>query len=78
MASCLRIAEPLEKVKASLPAKPMVDLSRDQMVLAAEAYTSAEEINPADSITLLLALMGRMLRPFPISAPDQNRHTQQR
>ncbi|RED51471.1 hypothetical protein [Aestuariispira insulae] len=66
MAACLRIAEPLEKLKAKLPPNPMVGFSKDQLFMASEAYAAAEAINPPDAMVLLLALAGRLLRPFPI------------
>lgn len=66
IASTLRIAAPLEALKSQLPPKPMVDLNNAQVEEAKKAFHHVYDNLPKDSITLMLALIGRLLRPFPI------------
>lgn len=66
IASTLRIAAPLEALKSRLAPKPMMDLSATQVAAAKEAFRQIYDDHPEDALTLMLALMGRLLRPFPI------------
>lgn len=64
--STLRIAAPLEALKSQFPPKPMMDLNARQVEDVKKTFHHIYDNQPEDSITLMLALIGRLLRPFPI------------
>lgn len=66
MAYTLEIADTLEAAKAKLPRKPILSLSQDQVVLLKRHYDQVVEQHPGRELYFMLAIMGRLLQPFPI------------
>ncbi|MBP5858079.1 hypothetical protein KAJ83_13755 [Marivibrio halodurans] len=66
MAYTLEIADTLEAAKAGLPRKPILNLSQEQVVILKRYYDQVVEQNPGRELYFMLAIMGRLLQPFPI------------
>lgn len=62
----LRIAPEIEALKELLPLKPIVTLTPDHVTAIADAYRNIAETNPGCELYLILAILGRMLQPFPV------------
>lgn len=66
MAYALEIADTLESAKAKLPRKPILMLNQDQVVVLKRHYDQVAEEHEDRELIFMLAIMGRLLQPFPI------------
>lgn len=66
MAAVLSIADAIESVKRSLPRKPILNLTPDQVTIIKRHYDKIVNAKPGYELYFLLALIGRLLQPFPI------------
>ncbi len=66
MAAALEIADILESAKAQLPRKPILALNKEQVNMLKRHYDQVAEQHDDRELVFLLAIMGRLLQPFPI------------
>lgn len=66
IAKIIRIAPQIETLKEALPIKPIVSLTPDHVNAIVDTYCAVAEENPGCELYIILAMLGRMLQPFPI------------
>ena len=66
MSATLDIADILEAAKSGLPRKPILALNKEQIVILKRHYDQVVEDHDERELIFLLAIMGRLLQPFPI------------
>ena len=66
MCSLLEIADTVESMKSLLPRKPILTLSQEHVNVVKRHYDIVTKNNPGSEVYLLLALIGRLLQPFPV------------
>jgi len=66
MASVLMIADLIEQMKEQLPRKPIIQLTPEHVTVVKRLYDKVPATAPSHEVYLLLALIGRLLQPFPI------------
>ncbi len=66
MAAILTIADIVESLKEQLPRKPILNFTPEHVTYIKRHYDQINDIAPDHEVYLLLALIGRLLQPFPI------------
>lgn len=66
MACVLEIADIIESLKEQLPRKPILNFTPEQVTIVKRHYDRVGEEAPEHEVYLLLALIGRLLQPFPV------------
>lgn len=66
MASVLSIADIVESLKEQLPRKPILNFTPEQVTIVKRHYDQVSAEMQGHEVFLLLALIGRLLQPFPI------------
>jgi hypothetical protein len=66
MASVLAIADIIESMKEKLPRKPILTFTPEHVTIIKRHYDRVGKEAPEHELYLLLALIGRLLQPFPV------------
>ena len=66
MANVLLIADDIEGCKTALPRKPILNFESGHVTSIKRYYNRIVDENPGHEIYFLLAIIGRLLQPFPI------------
>lgn len=66
MAAVLAIADIVESLKDQLPRKPILNFTPEQVTIVKRHYDRVGKEVPDHEVYLLLALIGRLLQPFPV------------
>lgn len=66
MAAVLEIADIVESLKDQLPRKPILNFTPEQVTIVKRHYDRVVTEAPDHEVYLLLALIGRLLQPFPV------------
>lgn len=66
MVAVLSIAQVIESLKEKLPRKPIINFTPEHVTIVKRHYDQINEIAPEHEVYLLLALIGRLMQPFPV------------
>ncbi|MCR9221621.1 MAG: hypothetical protein NXI21_15460 [Alphaproteobacteria bacterium] len=66
MAYTLDVAEIVESAKTQLPRKPILSLDQEQVNILKRHYDQVTRERPGRELYFLMAMIGRLLQPFPI------------